>query len=400
MKRLLVLLALLPLATQAEITGPTSTATGSIALSWDSPEASLIEVSSTGTPLASWWPSPANIVKTSSGTYYFEEQWCGDIPFLGYYCVTIDSHQVTVNIGGGGGGGGTGSSYPQSLLEQAGYDYQIRSGDFDGNGRVDLYVERLTAGPADGSMPSYVVWNNSNGTISTTALSSWYASVAQNAPINTTLNLMQTDISADGYADHVIERINEVMGAGFEQELAVYAPGTEPDKTRPQGTAQITQAFRSFFLDLARWMNDENYFANNIQTAYVPVLAVGFSCQYGSWSQWSYGYSGGGFCSVYVYVIGYVPVQYGVNFSALAAASYLDQIPPGGPVSVNDMWQISQIARGVIGTHLFGFDANGNWRPTNHNGPTDADRRFTATFDWLGFALVHGAKRICVLPYA
>ena len=188
MKLIFILVMLwLPTSAFAVIIGPATSATGSFTLQWNTNE--LKEVDNVGVPRASYYGGSYTFSK-GPGTYHFWEWSCGRIPFAGHICYPTDTHQVVVTGGSGGG------IYPESTGEQTDYDYEIRSGDFDGNGRTDLYVTRLTSGPADGSLQSYVVWNNTNGTISTTALTSTYSTEAQNAPINTTLNLLQADVNA------------------------------------------------------------------------------------------------------------------------------------------------------------------------------------------------------------
>jgi hypothetical protein len=150
MNRILYLLVLLtPLSVQAAITGPTSSIDGNFSLSWNY---QLREVSSSGSLLANY-PGSSWSFSRSPGNYYFKEEDCTWIPYIGNVCYTVSTLQVSVSVNG---------SFPEGAREQSEYDYQIRSGDFDSNGLVDLYVERLTAGPADGSMQSNIVWNNTN----------------------------------------------------------------------------------------------------------------------------------------------------------------------------------------------------------------------------------------------
>ena len=341
MKKLLILPILFaPMSAWAVISGPTASSNGQFTLTWASGSI-LREVSSSGAVLDTWTGTSAHIHKSSSGTYYFQETWCGTIPFAGYVCYPTDAHEVYVS-------NGNGASYPQSLRDQGSYEYRLRSGDFDSNGRTDVLVERLAAGPADGSMQSYIVWNNTNGTISTTSLNgSPWASIARNAPINNTLNLLQTDINADGFVDHMIERVNQVMGSNLQQQLAVFAPGADTDKTRPQGNRQVDANFRTFFVDLARMDEQRDLFlAEYLHHPHSDTVGglylhgwllvfehIGLSGRVASASR-----------SHTSPAIG--RLRYGVNFSALSASSYMDRISEeGGAPALNDLWQISQIAQ-------------------------------------------------------
>ena len=88
----------------------------------------------------------------SAGTYEFAEIYCFEIPpnpfvDVGEACVTVDTHTVTV--------AGT-PSVTEAPHLQAGYEYTLRSGDFDGNDRTDVLVDRTTAGAVDGSFQTVI----------------------------------------------------------------------------------------------------------------------------------------------------------------------------------------------------------------------------------------------------
>jgi len=46
---------------------------------------------------------------------------------------------------------------------------------------------------------------------------------------------MPGDINADGYADHMIENFNAVMGSSVTDGYVVFAAGSAADKTKPLG---------------------------------------------------------------------------------------------------------------------------------------------------------------------
>lgn len=168
-KMLAVLLLIAPMMGHAEITGPSTSTTGDFTLEWSNAgrgNSFLAEITSTGQRVATWQASPTRIIKNAPGYYYFEETFCGFIPFVGNSCFPVDTHQVTVSTVVP-----EGTDFPQAAWEQGEYTYQVRTGDFDGNGTRDIFVERLTAGPADGSMQSYIVLNNGGGRLSTVGLS-------------------------------------------------------------------------------------------------------------------------------------------------------------------------------------------------------------------------------------
>ena len=135
-------------------------------------------------------------------------------------------------------------------------------------------------------------------------------------------------------------------------------------------------------------MNDETYFSNNIFTTNIPNFAVGYVCTTASWFSTLFGFLDGGLCFPYAYIIGYQTVQYGVNFSALSVSTHMNNADANGHTpSENDLWLISQVARNVIGVHLFGFDNNGNRMTTNHVSDSDPENRFQAYWSFVNFAM-------------
>lgn len=376
MRRLIILLGLLasPLS-HALIDGPT-TSTGQFTLTH---AFTLEELNASGAVIANYGPGPSTSFNRTDGTYYFREWFCTTIPFGGFACWAPDSHTVTVSGSGGG------SQYPEPLEVQSQYTFQIRSGDYDNDGRTDVYVRRMTSGPLDGSMRSYILWNDGNGQVSYTAPGA-YLATANASPINTTLNLMPTDWNVDGYADHMIENLDAVMGNGVGEEYTVIAPGIQPNKAMPAGGTAIDQNFKSFYGDLAAWMTKPSYFGENIMTTTIPVYAVGYVCTFitPGWQDNISGFLPLSFCYPYIYVVGFQTVQYGVNFSALSASTYANNVfIGGGPVADSDLWQISQIIYNILGVHAFGFDENGTKHQTNHDETNSEELKKKQMRDWV-----------------
>lgn len=275
MKKLILLAFLWPVLLCAEITGPT-TSTGSFTLSWDQSAAILYEIDSSGTAVDYWLNSPASISKPD-GTYTYWEYMCIYMPFYQDWCFTVDTHQIAVNTGVGT----PGSNYPETPKAQAAYEYEFRSGDFNGDGKIDVLVDRITGGPIDGSMQPYIIYQKANGVLEAKKPLSSQLAYARTFPINNTLNLMPGDINADGYADHMVENLRDVMGPSVVDGYVVFAAGSAADKTKPLGATEMNDQYMSFTGELSQWLNDDTYFADNIVNTIVPIYSFGFSCSYG-----------------------------------------------------------------------------------------------------------------------
>jgi len=137
---------------------------------------------------------------------------------------------------------------------------------------------------------------------------------------------MPVDLNIDGYADHIVENLDMVMGNNVQEEFSIIAPGTATDKSQP-AAGRVFDAFaRSFFSDLGQWLGNQSYFAQNIFTTQIPILAVGYICPATPWDSTIFGFLDGGICIPYVYVVGYQTVQYGVNFRAVGASTHLNNV--------------------------------------------------------------------------
>lgn len=377
MRLFIFLASLLSVNALAEISGPTTSTTGSFNLSWTFSGSTLNELDTTGNVINTWNTSPATITKPD-GTYLFQEWGCINLPFMAYTCFEADTYQVIVNTAGT-----SGTSYPESAKNQAKYIYTFRSGDFNNDGRVDILVDRDTAGPADGSMQPYIVYQYGNGALSAEKPTTSQLATARSYPIDSTLNLMPSDFNMDGYVDHIIENMKAVLGSNVVDEYIIFAAGIASDKTKPLGSAKIDDEFKSFLTDLGQWLNDDSYFTDNISTTEIPIYSVGFGCGSSIWFDSLSGHLFQRFCFPTFHISGYRTVQTGVNLSALSASSVITSIYNNlENISNDDLWQLSEFAKTIFNVHSFGFDDSGIRHTTNHSEETVEDEKAEAIINF------------------
>ena len=231
MKKNILLTILWSSLSYADISGPT-TSTGDFSLVWTESNAKLVEVDSTGAIVDSWSDSPA-VISKPDGVFTYWEYLCLNVYFRGNLCFKRDIHQVEVTTGVGL----PGSSYPEDAGKQAGYEFVFKSGDFANTGRIDVLVERIESGPVDGSMQSYIIYQNANGVLHTKKPIGSQLAHARTFPVNNTLNLMPGDINADGYTDHMIEGLKAVMGSAVVDEYIVFAAGSAAGRGKDEELA-------------------------------------------------------------------------------------------------------------------------------------------------------------------
>ena len=383
MKKLLCLLLLtLPISAQANITGPISTDTGDFTLHWEPASGrTLVEVSVSGQTISSWQTSPARIVKSIPGDYYFEERWCG-LLFSGTVCWPIDKHTVTFSRGHG-------QQQPQFVKD----GYRAYYADVDGNWLVDAYIERLTASSLDGSLQSYVLLNRGNGTLSTVAAGEagfdYFAARARSFP-NQRFGLDYTDLNADGDIDHVIPgRALGVSHQAWEPEavIIVFAPGVQSDRSRPQAATIVTPKATAILEDVAYWIGDPGYFEHNFdrRSAQQDYWAqgdpyFGYRCSW-TWQDHRDAETNAvnsGLAFTCEYVPQYQEIEV-LKFDAMELAGALGSaLYAGDGDSLASLLSVSQSFQRHFGVPMFGFDRSGNWVKPSYRpcGYGDPDRRF------------------------
>lgn len=253
----------------AEIAGPGTAATDySFTLTWSHPTESttLKDVS----PGSLHTGGSATFAK-SAGTYEFAEIYCVEIPpndygDIGQACVTVDTHTVTV--------AGTPAVVEAPNL-QAAYAYTLRSGDFDGNGRTDVLIERTSTGAIDGSLQTVMLMQDTSGALSSKVPTPTELTAAQAFAANSALSLDAVDFNYDGYVDQMVTGLSSI-GANAAGYLVV-APGGRRGSA-PLAVTAMDDAFHQFFDDLGESFKDSTYWSRNIHVTIRHVYRVGVSC--------------------------------------------------------------------------------------------------------------------------
>ncbi len=373
---ILVFAVILASTANAEITGPTTSTTGSYVLTWTGPTDSfLVEYDNTNGGWAHIWTDPTVPVTRPDGTYHYSTLTCTFLPFFELYCVAHAVHTVHVVIGGP-----PGIQYPQTPAEQAEYEYEVRSGDFTGNGRTDLLVDRLTAGPMDGSQQTFILHQNMDGSLTAIAPNASQLSHARTFPLAPNVNFVPVDMNADGYVDHTLQNLSLIMGSSVTDEYIIFAPGTTLDKTRPSGIRAIDNEVKAFMDDIGRWFNKATHFTDNMQVTERPIYGIGFHCGV-IWHYDEAGFQPSYLCTIGFELVDWEQVVFGINLDALSASNEIQKIFQDlvdDDLVDGDLWQLSQIIKAVFGVQAFGFDDNGVRHPTNHGGDSPLEERWSA----------------------
>ncbi len=264
---------------------------------------------------------------------------------------------------------------PDTYSEQLAYEYEIRTGDFDGDGDIDILVERTTPGAIDGSMQTAVIEATPTGLQAVVPTPSELA-VARTYPIDTDITAGGTDRNFDGYADIILIGLEALNSPSYPVDcLILYASGRHGTAT-PAGVRLIDDEYMRFFADFVQSIVDPAYFLNNFNVTTRPrfelVVDCGYRFGFGTWrSLWD--------CNFRILFVGYDVQIAGPSYhpDTPAARSAFQRIS-NDDYSGNNPWrELSDLMKGVIGVDSFGFQSDGSRIEVNMegDGATEAEKR-------------------------
>lgn len=171
------------------------------------------------------------------------------------------------------------SSMPtlDSLDVQLGYQFQIRTGDLNSDGKKDIYLKRTSGGNAnDGVIDKTILTQNADGDFNVVENpTSGQLSTAAGWSVASATSAVVNDFNVDGRVDVLLKNLDSTISSVDDQ--IVFSTG-EFFKGAAQAATSIDFEFEKFFRDTYNWILDPNYFAQAI-TASLP--AYNFSLDIG-----------------------------------------------------------------------------------------------------------------------
>lgn len=328
-------------------------------------------------------PRPVVLEIATPGTYSLSERYCFFI-FFSQVCSTISSRQLYVVSPAS-------PNPPDDLSAQIQYEYELRSGDFDSDGDIDVLVDRLTPGGVDGSLRTLILKQSPGFDFVTDLPTTAELNVARSYPVNSSLNANPTDFNYDGYADLYITGFSTISSS-LEDEYVVFASG-ENSVANPLGIAKMDDEKKAFFGDIRQWVENKNYFAVQAAASVRPV--IGFVPVCFLVTDWI-----PRLCVFQPVVIGFVSVGGSTPPFVAAAKNFTDAmqlILDNNDVSGGaDWWQLSQAFEAAIGVHAFGFRSDGSRETTNYG--THPNEEFSVIRLYLQTIFLPGADSASTNP--
>lgn len=209
--------------------------------------------------------SPLNVIGKPSGTYYYRvgNEFTVYDGYFGYYWWTEYSAEVRVTVA-------SNVAPLDPLTTQLGYRYETRYGDGNGDGRLDVLLNRVSGGVSgSGVVETVLLLQGSGGQLSPSVPSASLAAVAKSwptAPIQTVLN----DFNADGFVDVLLKGVSSIVSGGLNQ--IVFSPAS-PFTYQPLGMRAVDDGLKRFVAQSRAYYADSGYFDANAPLVlyYVPV---------------------------------------------------------------------------------------------------------------------------------
>ena len=209
----------------------------------------------------------------SNGVYYYRVAQLGMSGswFISYHY----SSEITVIVGN--------APELDNLADQANYQFQLRQGDLNGDGRKDLYIKRSSGGNSDsGVLYETLLVQQSDKTYqpASNPTSAQLSSGRSWSLFSPTLVL--GDYNVDGYIDLFIKGMSS-LGSGINDQL-VFSSG-QAYNGKAQASTAVDAEFKKFFRDTYNRMLDPNYFDSAIipQQNGLRVKLLGYVSGYYQW---------------------------------------------------------------------------------------------------------------------
>ena len=266
-----------PISPPSDSSVPTETENGSFSVSWSNPayaRHSELQKSSDGKTWTDISVAEGTYSTTFSGhpagRYQFRVRAC----VISTWCSAYTAPKTAL-VGP--------VPTPEGLDSQSKYSYEIRIGDFDGDGRKDVLLDRKPGGSAnDGSLDSTILHQKTAGVLTASAPTATELANARTYPLSTNGTSKAGDLNFDGFADRILMGLESEVGVGLN-EVAVFAPG-EPFVSVPMGVKALDDDYMRFWHEVGEYAKDPEFFKNNTKRTTRPVFQFGLSC--GSYYSW------------------------------------------------------------------------------------------------------------------
>ena len=253
-------------------------------------------------------------------------------------------------------------------------------GDFDGNGKPDVLIDRITPGPVDGSFQTAILHAHaSNGALGLVSDPTWsQIQSARGFPTNPNIKVGRADGNFDGFVDLILEGLPSLGSLPSYQHdhLILYASG-KAGQSSPKGIKFLGNDYGELIGNVISAIADPNFYAANTSVTIRPQYGIELVCEPVPTAPtfWQPG------CQLQGVVVGYTVQISGLGYhiAAPGVTDALNKIDTGDYSSGDPWWNLNLALKTVIGVDSFGFETDGTRRPTNYaqDDESEADEKQT-----------------------
>ena len=237
------------------------------------------------------------------------------------------------------------------LWDQKDYTYQVRKGDINADGKLDLYVNRTSGGNANnGVLNTTILQQQADKTFSVLAATPAQLNTAASWA-TTNIQIVLSDFNMDGYVDLILRGVGKHI-AGTNNQM-VFSRG-QLFSGQGSSVRDIDEEFVKTFSSITHWLGDSNYFENNIITVTGYTYSLNYRCGY----NWFYGEY---ICGFYPVLVPYTATGYDASLisqDALDLRDALEDVTQAGEFVLdalsNPAKAVADILESILGETILG----------------------------------------------
>ncbi|WIO74757.1 hypothetical protein QP938_02300 [Porticoccaceae bacterium LTM1] len=161
------------------------------------------------------------------------------------------------------------------IIEQSKFKYEMRVGDVNSDGLLDIFVKRVDSGPESlGTITSTILIQSSANNFSHIIPTSSQESVAEGWGV-ARIDWLLNDYNSDGNIDLQLYNLSDHVPS--VNDLVVYSSG-KASTGGVLGLHEHTEAFNKFMGNLVSWTSDPDFFENHssVEDIYVSYYDCGY----------------------------------------------------------------------------------------------------------------------------
>lgn len=193
----------------------------------------------------------------------------------------------------------------ENVLDQLSYSYDVRRGDFNYDGRTDLFVRKVAGGtPLNGTVEKLILRQDGYGNFAPVVPTPDQALLAASWAPAPAIGVRLHDIDVDGFVDLTLANVSSVVSGAADQ--IIYSPG-QLGLAQPGGVRRVDSNLAHFVGNAMDFLYDPDYFFKNAPLYFYQVSTWYAWCPlYDYWGMEAYYWQPFAYCYInHIYYYGF-----------------------------------------------------------------------------------------------